>query len=279
MMSSPSYFSKVEDIFSLLYNKDSQQLLLTVHSIVFVIDLDVPPSNMNSLIAIIKFTTDVTIECTEPYNLDLYCDNGEVCVGIRTKKRYISRDIRIATDEAFMTFIGYLRDVMLRCRNNPPDRTTLFYSNGSYLSLLDISSSVKPRVSWDIYFMNIAEVVKTRSLDPKTQVGAVLVSMKDNRIISTGYNSVGAGLDDESIDWTDRDYVHNIVIHAEMNALLYARSMFEDSILYTTLSPCSGCIKMLSASKIKKVIYKNEYRDIELSRKLATFFKIEMINF
>lgn len=133
------------------------------------------------------------------------------------------------------------------------------------------------RISWDKYFMNIADVVKTRSLDPKTQVGAVLVSLKDNRIISTGYNSICAGMDDSLIDWTDREYVHQIVIHAETNAVLYAQSKFEDAILYSTLSPCKDCIKLLSATKIRKIIYKDEYKDIEYVKKLCQFFGIEFI--
>jgi dCMP deaminase len=139
--------------------------------------------------------------------------------------------------------------------------------------------STHTRISWDNYFMNIADVIKTRSLDTKTQVGAVLVSMKDNRIISTGYNSICAGMDDSLIDWTNRDYVHQIIIHAEMNAIIYAQSKFEDAILYSTLSPCKDCIKLLSATKIRKVIYKNEYRDIEYVKNLCNFFKIELIRF
>jgi dCMP deaminase len=126
----------------------------------------------------------------------------------------------------------------------------------------EIKSTTHTRISWDSYFMNIADVVKTRSLDTKTQVGAVLVSLKDNRIISTGYNSVCAGMDDSLIDWTNRDYVHQIVIHAEMNAVLYAQSKFEDAILYSTLSPCKDCT-----------------RDIEYVKNLCNFFKIELIRF
>lgn len=133
------------------------------------------------------------------------------------------------------------------------------------------------RISWDEYFMNIANVVKTRSLDPKTQVGAVLVSLKDNRIISTGYNSVCAGLNDTLIDWTNRDYIHQIIIHAELNAILYAQSKFEDAILYSTLSPCKDCIKLLSATKIRKIIYRDEYKDIHKVKELCDFFKIELI--
>jgi dCMP deaminase len=132
------------------------------------------------------------------------------------------------------------------------------------------------RISWDEYFMNIANVVKTRSLDPKTQVGAVLVSLKDNRIISTGYNSVCAGLNDTLIDWKNRDYIHTIIIHAEMNVILYAQSKFEDAILYSTLSPCKDCIKLLSATKIRKIIYNDEYKDIDNVKELCEFFKIEL---
>lgn len=48
------------------------------------------------------------------------------------------------------------------------------------------------RKSWDEYFMEIAEIVKTRSTCLRRQVGAVIV--KDNRIITTGYNGAPSGL-------------------------------------------------------------------------------------
>lgn len=135
------------------------------------------------------------------------------------------------------------------------------------------------RVDWNTYFLNIADVIKSRSPDTKTQVGCVIISLKDNRIISTGYNGVCSGIDDSLIDWSDREYIKNLVVHAETNAILYAQSKFEDAILYSTLSPCKDCIKLLSATKIKKIIYKDEYRDIEESKKLCDFFNIELIKY
>lgn len=135
------------------------------------------------------------------------------------------------------------------------------------------------RPNWDKYFMDIAEVVKTRSSDPKTQVGAVLVSMKDHRIISTGYNSLCSGMNDNEFNWNDRENVKLCVTHAETNCLLYSQSKFEDTILYCTLSPCKDCVKLLSATHVRKVIYKDEYRDFETSKKLCEFFKIELIKF
>ncbi len=128
---------------------------------------------------------------------------------------------------------------------------------------------------WDTYFMSIAEIVKTRSKDPKLQVGAVLVSLKNNRIISTGYNSLKSGLND-NIDWTDREFVRDLVIHAETNAILYAESKFEDSILYITHSPCKECLKLLAATNIKIIIYKDTYRDLDKTIELCNFFNIEL---
>jgi deoxycytidylate deaminase/frataxin-like iron-binding protein CyaY len=85
------------------------------------------------------------------------------------------------------------------------------------------------RPSWNMYFMKIAEVVKIRSNDFH-KVGAVLVSMVDNRIISTGYNSLRAGIDDMNIDWTNRELINDTVIHAEMNAIIYAQSKFKHAL-------------------------------------------------
>jgi dCMP deaminase len=133
-------------------------------------------------------------------------------------------------------------------------------------------------MDWDTYFMNIAHCVKLRSKDPRKQVGAVLVSCKNNRIVSTGYNSVQSGLDDQTIDWNNREYIKNIVIHAEANALLYSESKYENTILYTTLSPCVECLKLLSASGIKKIIYDEKHKSFEKTQELCEFFSIEIQN-
>jgi len=129
-----------------------------------------------------------------------------------------------------------------------------------------------------MYFMNIAEIVKQRSPD-RTKVGAVLVSMKDHRIISTGYNGLSANMDDVAVNWDDREQVHRIIIHAELNALLYSQSKFEDAVLYCTLSPCKDCVKLLSATKIRKVVFRDQYRDFDASAALCKYFNIDLIRF
>lgn len=132
------------------------------------------------------------------------------------------------------------------------------------------------RPTWDQYFMNIAHQVKLRSPDTKRKVGAVMVSLKDKRIISCGYNGLVQGVND-NIDWEDREFVHSLIIHAEANCILYASSKFENSVLYITTSPCANCIKLIAAANIKKIYYNDPYRDIQLVVNLCKFFDIEIV--
>jgi len=131
---------------------------------------------------------------------------------------------------------------------------------------------------WDEYFLLMCDTIKLRSKDPKRKVGACLVSMKDNRIISTGYNGLKKGSDDK-IDWLDRQLVHSLILHAETNVLLYSNSKFEDSILYSSLSPCLSCIKLIAASNVKKIIFKEKYKDYFLVKEICDFYNIEFIQY
>jgi len=132
--------------------------------------------------------------------------------------------------------------------------------------------------NWDEYFILMCDVIKLRSKDPKKQVGSCLVSLKDNRIISTGYNSLKQGSND-NIDWNDRELVHKLVLHSEVNTILYSNSKFENTVLYTNLSPCLQCIKLLIASNVKKIIFKEKYKDYLEVLEICKLYNIEIIEF
>ena len=122
-------------------------------------------------------------------------------------------------------------------------------------------SSAGWHISWDEYFMGIAQVVRARSKDPNTKVGACIV--KDNRILSTGYNGFPYGCSDEEYPWgkDDEDVTKNkyfYVTHAELNAILNARQSVEGATLYVTLFPCNECAKAIIQSGIKEVVYKSD---------------------
>ena len=130
--------------------------------------------------------------------------------------------------------------------------------------------------SWDEYFLNIARVVSTRSKDKYRQVGSVLIN-EDKHIISTGYNGFLPGYPDETIDWDNREYVRNNIIHAELNTILHCHINTKNTIMYSTLSPCSNCLKHLAAAGVKKIVFLDEYRDFNEVKQLAESYHLLLI--
>jgi dCMP deaminase len=135
------------------------------------------------------------------------------------------------------------------------------------------------RPSWDEYFIDLATQVSKRSPDPKKQVGCILVSDK-NRIISQGYNGLPRKINEQDFDWNDRNLIKSVIIHAEMNCLLYAPKMpqLENSKtkLYCTLSPCVDCLKMIKSYGVNEIIFKDEYKKYENVLKVAKILNIKM---
>ncbi len=116
-----------------------------------------------------------------------------------------------------------------------------------------MSNYRKDVVGWNSYFMLVAQSVAIRSKDPKTQVGCCIVG-KNNRILALGYNGMPIGIEDNEENWND-ETKHNLVIHAEANAILHSKHNLEDATLYITLFPCNECAKLIITSGIKKVVY------------------------
>ncbi len=119
------------------------------------------------------------------------------------------------------------------------------------------------RMSWEEYFMEITELVASRSTCDRAWVGCLLVN-SSNRIVSTGYNgSVSGNPHCDDVGHTMRDGHCIATIHAEMNALLYCAKegiSVKDCSAYVTHFPCLNCTKALIQAGIKKIYYKNDYR-------------------
>lgn len=132
------------------------------------------------------------------------------------------------------------------------------------------------RPSWNEYFKEIVQITSKRSSCNRLQVGCLLV--KDNRIISQGYNGFLPGLPHESII---RDNHEQATVHAEQNAISDCAkrgvSCF-GSTAYITHYPCINCFKILAASGIKEIRYINDYRNDEVVKKLAELSEINIIN-
>lgn len=141
-------------------------------------------------------------------------------------------------------------------------------------------------ISWNEYFMGIALMSAKRSKDPNRQVGACIV--KDNQILSTGYNGFPKGCSDNVFPWNKEDendiYSHKkyYVVHAELNAILNSHGTnLNDSTIYVDLFPCNECAKAIIQSGITKVVYlsdedrhKNSYN---AAQRMFSFANVECV--
>jgi dCMP deaminase len=137
-----------------------------------------------------------------------------------------------------------------------------------------------PRISRDEMFIRIADIVALRSTCDRARVGALLV--KDNRIISVGYNGSAPGephCDEVGHLMSGGHCVRTL--HAEKNAIQFATGLFAVGLggltLYCTHFPCMGCtLEIIKTSflyketgrgiGIDKVVYKVPYGEEELIR-------------
>lgn len=104
---------------------------------------------------------------------------------------------------------------------------------------------------WDVRFMEMARLVASWSKDPSTKVGAVIADSK-NRPVGHGFNGPPRGVaDDPNID---RDTKLRRTIHAEKNAILFARSGLEGCTMYVTHHPCGPCAAFIVQAGITRVV-------------------------
>ena len=115
------------------------------------------------------------------------------------------------------------------------------------------------RPTWDEYFKKIVQATRERSPCHRLKVGCLLV--KDNRIVSQGYNGFLPGCKHQSIV---RDDHEQATIHAEQNALMDCAKRgvsCDKSTAYITHYPCIICARLLLAAGIQEIKYIDDYKN------------------
>ena len=135
-----------------------------------------------------------------------------------------------------------------------------------------------PRPDWDTYFMQIAGVVSTRSNCSRRQVAAVIV--KDNHILSTGYNGTPHGTKNCFAGGCPRcagktpsgsHLEECLCVHAEQNAICAAARHgvnISGARIYVTISPCLTCAKLIVNAGISEVVYGGDYSFLDTVKKI-----------
>jgi dCMP deaminase len=115
---------------------------------------------------------------------------------------------------------------------------------------------------FDKRYLEMALIWAKNSYCKRRQVGALIV--KGKMIISDGFNGTPSGF--ENVCEDDNNKTKPYVLHAEANAITKvakSNNSSEDSTLYVTSSPCMECSKLIIQSGIKRVVYCNEYHNVE----------------
>lgn len=124
--------------------------------------------------------------------------------------------------------------------------------------------------------MDLAHSIAQRSTDEKHQVGCVIISGDNQRVLAIGYNGDHKGGSNTRIS---QEHGKSGFIHAETNALIKLNTgEVCEKIMFLTLSPCYSCAQLIINAGINKVYYTTQYSDLEAIKLLKTFnIEIEQI--
>tara|TARA_R110002126_G_scaffold75099_1_gene187036 strand:- start:1332 stop:1778 length:447 start_codon:yes stop_codon:yes gene_type:complete len=130
------------------------------------------------------------------------------------------------------------------------------------------------RLSWDEYFAKIVKVTAERSPCSRLHVGCLLV--KNNRIISQGYNGFLPGFPHESIVVDNHEQA---TVHAEQNAIVDCAKRgvsCDGATAYVTHYPCLICTRLLIASGVKEIKYMEDYKNNNLVFRFCSLGDIKL---
>jgi dCMP deaminase len=121
--------------------------------------------------------------------------------------------------------------------------------------------------SWDQYYLALADAVATRSKDPNTKFGTIIVG-PNHEIRSTGYNSFPRGIRDDVPERLERPAKYKWIEHAERNAIYNAAragTSTEGCTVYQQVLPCMDCARAIVQAGIREVVVNAktyaEYKD------------------
>jgi dCMP deaminase len=109
-------------------------------------------------------------------------------------------------------------------------------------------------MTWDEYYIGMALYIASKSKDPSTKTGAVIVR-PDNSVAGTGLNGFPKGIADTPERLHDRETKYELIVHCEMNALITAHESVQGCTLYTwPFLSCPRCAVHMIQAGIKRVV-------------------------
>jgi len=125
-----------------------------------------------------------------------------------------------------------------------------------------------------VTILRMAQILAKRSTCSRRNVGTIFIN-KHNHIVASGYNGVATGLPhciDSNCSGSTSPSGKSLelceAIHAEQNALMQCKDIFDIDAVFVTTAPCAHCIKMLMNTSAKDIYYIDDYPHSEAAKKL-----------
>jgi dCMP deaminase len=107
---------------------------------------------------------------------------------------------------------------------------------------------------WDHFYVGLARYMSTKSKDPSTKVGSVIVR-PNKSVASVGFNGFPRGADDSLHLYADREYKLSRILHAEQNAITFAREPLDGYTIYVyPFICCDRCFAVIQQEGIKRIV-------------------------
>jgi dCMP deaminase len=126
--------------------------------------------------------------------------------------------------------------------------------------------------SWDKFYLGMAQYVSTKSKDPSTKAGAVIVR-PDRTVVSVGFNGFPKQMPDNPEWYANREEKYSRVVHCEINAMIHSYENLKGYILYTyPFAPCDRCVVQMLQAGIVRFVFPEPTADA-LTRWADAFVK------
>ncbi|MCH9779828.1 MAG: hypothetical protein K0U36_00910 [Alphaproteobacteria bacterium] len=115
--------------------------------------------------------------------------------------------------------------------------------------------TLPPRDDWDTYFVRMLYCIVARSIDPRTNTAALIVS-PDHSVLATGYNALPRGLDEKIVARLQQPAKKDYIEHAERNAIYEAArrgQALQGAFMYTMFLPCTACMRAIIQCGIRRL--------------------------
>ena len=150
-------------------------------------------------------------------------------------------------------FMSLTRDRRIQWCKNKIKESIEEYIDTNQPYKIYVNKHPQERPSWDDYFMQLAQITSVRSCDPASQHGCVIVDSK-HRVISMGYNGTVAGVPECYINW-ERPHKYAWMLHAEENAVAFAKENLEGATSYVTGPSCVKCLRLQLQAGIRTFVF------------------------